>query len=240
MEYERLDELKAKAQEKRAELPPAVYEKYLRDFAVTYTHESTAIEGNTLSLRETALLLVDGVSVGGKALREIYEVTNHDKAFSRVLALIHDGRPLEENTVKDLHEILMQNIFQGGAYRAHNVRITGASHRPPDPYKMREELKFFFADLPEKRKLHPVDLAAWVHAEFVRIHPFADGNGRTARLIMNYELMAGGFLPISIRIENREEYYSALDLYATQGDIKPFAAMLARLEEERLLDFLAI
>ena len=157
-----------------------------------------------------------------------------------MLVLIQEGQALTEAIVKDLHEILMQNIFQGGAYRAHNVKIIGASHRPPEPYKMREELKFFFADLPEKRKLHPVDCAAWAHAEFVRIHPFSDGNGRTARLIMNYELMAGGFLPVSVRVKDREEYYAALDLYATQGDIKPFAAMLARLEEERLLDFLAI
>lgn len=235
-----LDELKEQAQKKRAELPPVVVEKYLRDFAVAYTHESTAIEGNTLSLRETALLLVDGVSVGGKNLREIYEVTNHDKAFSHVLSLIREGRPLDESIVKDLHEILMQNIFQGGAYRAHNVRITGASHRPPEPYKMREEVKFFFADLPEKRKLPPVECAAWIHAEFVRIHPFADGNGRTARLIMNYELMSAGFLPVSISVKDREAYYSALDLYATKGDLVPFATMVEKLERERLLDFLEI
>ena len=237
---ETLDELKKQVQKKREALPPVVVEKYLRDFAVTYTHESTAMEGNTLSLRETALLLVDGVTVGGKNLREIYEVTNHDKAFSCVLSLIHDGRSLDESIVKDLHEILMQNIFQGGAYRVHNVRITGATHRPPEPYKMREEIKFFFADLPGKRKLHPVDCAAWVHAEFVRIHPFADGNGRTARLIMNYELMAGGFLPISISTEEREAYYTALDQYATSGDIKSFTDMVACLERERLLDFLTI
>ncbi len=236
--YEEINSLKAKVKEVMSKLPYASINNYNRDFDIRYAHESTAIEGNTLTLREVALLLDDKISVGGKKLREIFEAVNHDKAFSYVRRLINEGKKLDENILKNIHEIIMENIMQGGAYRSHRVRITGASFSPPDEYKLREDMKFFFDDLPKKRKLHPVNCAAWVHAEFVRIHPFADGNGRTARMIMNYELMGANFLPIAIRTESREKYYAALDLYAAEGDLNEFAEFVYVEERSALLGFL--
>ena len=142
---------------------------------------------------------------------------------------------LTENKIKDIHEILTENIFQGGIYRSTDVTITGATHTPPTPNDMYNQLKFFYEDLKENSlKMNPIELAAWTHAEFVRIHPFPDGNGRTARLIMNYQLMQKGFLPINIKVEDRIEYYNALDIYATQKNLKPFINLIYDLEEKRL------
>ena len=182
----------------------------------------------------------DGISVGGKTLREIYEVTNHAKAFSFVKKCVVQGKPLDESIAKDIHAILMENILVGGVYRNVEVRIVGAGFKPPVPTEMFQQIKNFFANLPCRTDLNPIELAAWTHAEFVKIHPFVDGNGRTSRMLMNYQLMSEGFLPVSIAKENRLDYFDALEAYAVYGDLKLFADMIASLEENRLNDYLAI
>ena len=120
------------------------------------------------------------------------------------------------------------------------VRISGAGHKPPVPSEMYRQIKDFFANLPYKTGFNAIELAAWTHTEFVRIHPFVDGNGRTSRMIMNYQIMAQGFLPVSIAKENRLEYFDALEAYAVNGDLQPFADMIAELEEQRLGEYLSI
>ena len=149
---------------------------YEKDFELTFTHNSTAIEGNTLTLMETKVVLEDGISVGGKELREIYEVVNHKKAYRYVKRCIAEGKPLSETIVKDIHAILTENIIIGGIYRNQEVRISGAGHTPPAGNEMYRQIKDFYADLDWKKKaLNPIEYAAWTHAEFVRIHPFIDG-----------------------------------------------------------------
>lgn len=208
---------------------------YEKDFELTFTHNSTAIEGNTLTLLETKVLLEDGISIGGKELREIYEVINHKKAYQYVKKCIAQKRQLDENIVKDIHSILMENIIIGGKYRNQEVRISGAGHTSTSGNDMFAQIKNFYADLLWKSKeLNPIDLAVWTHAEFVRIHPFIDGNGRTSRLIMNYQLMMSDFLPISIAKENRVEYYNALEEYAVNGDLELVSKLVAELEEKQL------
>lgn len=207
---------------------------YEKDFELTFTHNSTAIEGNTLTLMETKVLLEDGVSIGGKELREIYEVINHKKAYQYVKKCIADGIPLNEKIVKEIHAILTENIIVGGIYRNQEVRISGAGYVPPAGNDMFIQIKNFYADLEYKKDLNPIELAAWTHAEFVRIHPFIDVNGRTSRLIMNYQLMKNGFLPVSIAKENRLEYYNALEDYAVNKNLEPFSELVAKLEEEQL------
>ena len=200
-----------------------------------YTHNSTAIEGNTLTLIETKLVLEDGIAIGGKSLREIYEQINHQKAFRYVKECIAKALPLSETIVKDIHALLMENILVGGVYRNVDVYISGAQHTPPTPNEMYRQIKDFYADLASKAKeLNTIELAAWTHAEFVRIHPFPDGNGRTSRLIMNYQLMLNGFSAISINKEERLAYFNALEAYALAQDLAPFAEMIAHLEEQRL------
>lgn len=165
---------------------------------------------------------------------------NHKKAFRYVKKCIKEGLPLDEKIVKDIHALVMENILVGGIYRNQEVAISGASHTPPAKNEMYVQIKNFFADIMYKKDLNPIELAAWTHAEFVRIHPFQDGNGRTSRLIMNYQLMSGGFLPISIAKESRLDYYNALDKFANEGILNDFANMLAELEEIQLDRYISL
>lgn len=141
--------------------------------------------------------------------------------------------------MKDVHALLMENILTGGIYRRKEVAISGASHTPPAGNEMYAQIKDFYVELAKKGDLNGIELAAWTHAEFVRIHPFLDGNGRTSRLLMNYQLLSKGFLPISIAKEDRLDYYNALDKYAVQGKLNDFMNMIAILEEKQLDKYLA-
>ena len=235
MDFERLSIKKELYQQGKEYIPQITVASYEQAFEIEYTHNSTAIEGNTLTLIETKLVLEDGISVGGKQLREIYEQVNHQKAFRYVKDCIANGMALDEKIVKELHALLMSNIIIGGVYRNVDVYISGARHTPPSPNEMYRQVKNFYADWGWKGDVwNAIELAAWTHAEFVKIHPYPDGNGRTSRLIMNYQLMAKGFLPISIAKENRLEYFNTLEAYAVEGNLSPFADMIAELEEQQL------
>ena len=241
MDYKLLLQLKENALQIRKELPAEVLSGFDNSFNIEYAHNSTAIEGNTLTLIQTKAIIEDGLSVGGKLLREIYEVANHAKAFAYVQKCVAEGKPLDEPTVKDIHSLLMENIQIGGVYRNVEVRITGAAHKPPAPSEMYRQVKNFYADLVWKgNELNLIELAAWTHAEFVRIHPFPDGNGRTSRLIMNYQLLANGFPAVSIAKEDRLEYFNALESYAVEGNLNPFAEMIAGLVDKQLDRYLEL
>ncbi len=219
-------------------LPEVSTNSYRQAFELEYTHNSTAIEGNTLTLLETKVVLEEGLFVGGKHLRELYEVINHNRAYQHVKKCITEGLVLNEKIIKDIHSILMENIMVGGIYRNVDVYISGAEHTPPSPSEMYTQIKNFYMNLKDKTFESPIECAAWTHAEFVRVHPFVDGNGRTSRLIMNYQLMANGLLPISIKKESRLEYFNALEAYAVKNDLCLFENMIAVLEEEQIDKYL--
>lgn len=240
MSYPELMRKKDLYEQAKDTLPEITVKSYVQAFELEYTHNSTAIEGNTLTLLETKVVLEEGLSVGGKMLREIYEVINHNKAYQYVKACIDQRKPLDEGIIKDIHAVLTENIMVGGIYRNVEVYISGAAHTPPVPGEMYRQVKDFYADLSEKDVTDVIELAAWTHAEFVRIHPFADGNGRTSRLIMNYQLLAHGYLPVSIAKESRLDYFNALEAYAVNRDLKPFADMIASLEEQQLDRYLGM
>lgn len=240
MNYETLFQKKEKLKQILKIIPKEALESFERSFDIEYTHNSTAIEGNTLTLIQTKAILEDGLSIGGKTLREIYEVANHAKAFAYVKKCVANNLPLDELITKDIHALLMENIIFGGIYRNVEVRITGAGFNPPSPNEMYRNIKDFFANLSYHPKLNPIELAAYTHAEFVKIHPFVDGNGRTSRLIMNYQLMINGYLPVSISKERRLEYFEALEAYAVFNNLRPFADMIAELEMKRLDEYLTI
>lgn len=223
----------------RDTFPEMTIASYEKAFEIEFAHNSTAIEGNTLTLMETKVVLEDGIAIGGKSLREIYEVVNHKKAYQYVKDCIKEGLTLDEATVKDIHALLMENILIGGIYRREEVVISGASHTPPAGNEMYAQIKNFYMELAEKSSLNRIELAAWTHAEFVRIHPFLDGNGRTSRLLMNYQLLKNGFLPVSVAKEDRLDYYNALDKYAAGGDLQPFIELVATLEEKQLDKYLS-
>lgn len=240
MDYKALLQKRDNYEQIKDSLPEVTVKSYAQAFDLEYTHHSTAIEGNTLTLLETKVVLEEGLSVGGKKLREIYEVINHNKAYQYVKNCISQKKSLDEGIIKDIHAILMENIMTGGVYRNVDVYISGAAHTPPSPNEMYRQVKAFYMDLQDRAIDNIIELAAWTHAEFVRIHPFADGNGRTSRLIMNYQLMAHGFLPVSIAKETRLEYFNVLEAYAVSQDIKPFTDMIAALEEQQLDRYLGM
>ncbi|MCM1288959.1 MAG: Fic family protein [Clostridium sp.] len=240
MDYNVLYQKKEQLSQIWEQLPQETIQSFDKSFEIEYTHNSTAIEGNTLTLIQTKAVLEDGISVGGKPLRELYEVVNHNKAFQFVKKCISEKRALDETIIKDIHALLMENILTGGVYRNVEVRISGAKHKPPTPGEMYQQIKAFYADMEQMKDKNDIELSAWTHAELVKIHPFVDGNGRTSRMIMNYQLMRAGFLPVSIAKENRLEYFEALETYATDGNLIPFADMIAELEKQRLDEYLNI
>ncbi len=132
----------------------------------------------------------------------------------------------------------MENIIVGGIYRNVDVYISDSEHMPPTPHEMYKQIKMFYSDLNYKTDLNEIELAAFNHAEFVKIHPFVDGNGRTSRLIMNYQLMKSGFLPISIDKKDRLKYYNALEAYAVNDNLLEFVDMIANLQEEQLMNYI--
>lgn len=238
MNYEGLLEKKEQYQEILQTAKKEVLDKEFLSFQIEFSHNSTAIEGNTLTLLETKLLLEDKISVGGKSLRELFEVVNHHKATLFVEDCVKKKCPLGENITKDIHAMINENIFSGGIYRNEPVRITGASHKPPVGEEMFRQIKEFFASLADKFPDNQIFHSAWTHGEFIRIHPFIDGNGRTARQMLNYQLQSAGFPPISVSAMDKLAYYETLDLFCSQNNLAPFADLVAGLVEERLDDFI--
>lgn len=241
MDYTALQHKKELYRQGKEYIPRLTLQSYEQAFEIEYTHNSTAIEGNTLTLMETKVVLEEGLAIGGKSLREIYEQVNHQKAYRYVKDCIDKNLPLNEAIIKDIHALLMANILVGGVYRNVDVYISGAQHTPPSPSEMYQQIQNFYADLTWKAaEMNAIELAAWTHAEFVRIHPFPDGNGRTSRLIMNYQLMSQGYPAISIKKEDRLDYFNALETYALSGDLTPFAEMIAQLEDSQLDRYLGM
>ena len=208
-------------------------------FLVDYTHASTAIEGNTLTLSETALVL-EGVTIGQKPLKDHLEAIGHRDAFRFLEAQVSEGRDLDERFVKDLHSLVLADKPEDrGVYRRIPVFITGAVHTPPQPYLVAPQMKAWVRDLKVTR-LHPLVAAAESHIRFEAIHPFIDGNGRTGRLLVNFVLMRSGYLPISVKYENRVAYYEAFTAYHRDGKIEPMVKIVLEAERDRLAEWLRI
>lgn len=234
--FEILDKKKVYYHENMHKISKKLVADIDKDFVLKFTNDTTKIEGNTMNYYESKTVLEDGYAIGGKSLREHFELINSKKAFEFVESFSDD---FSENFIKDIHEILMSNIFPGGIYRTTNVRISGANTIPPSWEHVREDMAFFISDFNSKKdEMHPIELSCWVHAEFVRIHPFIDGNGRTARLLMNYILMHYGFLPVSIKPSIVSEYYRSLDDFGCNGDLSSFIDLVSRLEEKRLDEYI--
>jgi Fic family protein len=233
MDFQKLDALKAKLDSYRP-LPQEVVANLRQDLILRWTYHSNAIEGNTLSLKETKVVL-EGLTVGGKSLREHFEAINHRQAILYAEELVAKQEALSEHVIRSLHQLVLKNIddTNAGVYRRNNVTIAGAEHVPPDFVQVPQLMQEWLAWLKQQeRSLHPVERAARVHADFVKIHPFVDGNGRTARLLMNLELLKHGFPPAVLPKERRLEYYEALDYAHTQGVYDSFFRMIEKIVVE--------
>lgn len=231
--FRKLDALKDKLDQYRP-LDQQVLNNLHENLVLQWTYHSNAIEGNTLTLKETKVAL-EGITIGGKTLREHFEAINHRDAILLVEELVARQQPLDEWTIKTLHQLVLKNIDSdnAGRYRQVNVLISGAEHRPPEALQVPEQMESFTHWCShEAQTLHPVERAARVHGEFVKIHPFADGNGRTARLLMNLELMKAGFPATVIEVEQRLAYYQALDTAHCAGDYEDFIALVSAAVEK--------
>lgn len=239
--FESIDRKKKQLDQKRP-LPVHTVRSIREHLIVNWTYHSNAIEGNTLTLSETKVAL-EGITVGGKTIREHLEAINHKDAILYVEEIVKNKEDLSEWQIRNIHRLILKGIEDehAGVYRKENVITGGSLHTPPNsvqvPVRM-EEFILWYSD--EGQHRHPVERAAIVHIDFVGIHPFVDGNGRTARLLLNFELMKHGYPPIVIRKENRSEYYTALDHAHTTHDNALFTALVARLLEQTFDQYLEL
>lgn len=224
-----LDEHKAKLDAARP-LPKNTVASLREKLALDWTYHSNAIEGNTLTLRETKVVL-EGITVGGKSISEHLEAINHRDAIFYVEEIVAKHEALSEWQIKNIHRLVLSGIDQQGAgrYRQENVLISGASTIPPDHLHLNQEMKKLidWYEANQTAQIHPVIRAAELHTRFVKIHPFIDGNGRTGRLLLNFELMKSGYPPAVIQKEDRLVYYDALDMACTNDNYDAITELVA-------------
>jgi len=222
--------------------PPESLRSLREAMALEWTFNSNAIEGNTLTLKETKVVL-EGITVGGRSLREHLEAVNHASAIAFLEEIVSRGEPLTTRLIREIHGLILRGVDDrnAGVWRRENVVISGAIHRPPEflhVADLMEQLVEEFHRL--KDSLGDVELSAWLHSHLARIHPFVDGNGRTARLLMNLFLLQRGWPPVIIRQQDRLRYYEALDRHHTTGQMDDFLDLVEERMEESLLRYLDI
>lgn len=234
----RIDQMKEELDTRRP-LTKGELTRLLEEFAVENTYNSNAIEGNTLTLRETNLVL-QGLTVGQKPLKDHMEAVGHKEAFDFVCALVKDKVSMSESVIQQIHFLVLANKKDDrGRYRRIPVHIPGALHEPVQPYLIQPKMEQLLHAYAES-KAHIVTKLAWFHIEFEAIPPFIDGNGRTGRLLVNLKLMKSGFPPIDIKFTDRIAYYEAFDAYHARQDLSPMEKLFARYLSARLDFYLSI
>ena len=226
--------------DKNRPLNPSIARKLQEQLALEWTYNSNAIEGNTLSLHETEVVLKQGITIGGKSVHEHLEAINHKDGIEFLKRVIDQKEEMGEAVIRKCHRIILKGIddLEAGAYRRTNVRIVGAQLIPPQaikvPTKIDQLLSWYYEN---KHTIPPAILAAKFHYKFVCIHPFIDGNGRVARLLMNLILMTHGYPPAVILKVDRKRYYRVLN-EANAGNEEPFENFIGRSIERTLIIYL--
>lgn len=227
-------------------LPEEALKKIQDALDIEYTYESNRIEGNTLTLQETALVVNEGVTISGKSMREHLEAINHAEAISYIKDIAKQDIEISERTIKEIHALILHGIDRenAGRYRTVPVMISGSTHIPPQPYLIEKQMEDFILRFKqmEKEKVHPVLIAAYLHDELVRIHPFIDGNGRTSRLLMNLYLLRHGYVIITLKGSNdaKVNYYKALEMSHTEQLPEDFQKLVIEAEIAALQKYLSI
>ena len=214
-------------------------------FATKYTFNSNQIEGNTLTLQETHLIVNEGITIGGKSMREHLEAINHSEAIDFIGDLIANKETLTQRVLLELHTLILKGIDKenAGRHRRTGVLISGSEHVPPEPYMLVKLMEDYFLHYNrQKGSMHPVILAAEMHERLVTIHPFIDGNGRTSRLIMNLILLSNGYTIAILKGDNasRLNYYRALEKVQVEGNPEPFYELICSVVEKSLLEHLKL
>jgi Fic family protein len=235
--FDRINRKKSVLNSKRP-LPKTAINKLHEEFRLLQTYNSNAIEGNTLTIKETKLVIEEGITVGGKSLKEYLEATGNANAFNKIEELAQSKSKIDHLLVQEIHEIVTKGwLPDSGKYRIHNVRIAGAKQRQPDFSKVPKLMSDLFKQVNQMKK-HPIILATYFHHRFVEIHPFSDGNGRVTRLLTNLILMQNGFPAIVLKKEDRMKYYQYLEK-ADKGDLSHFVNFIAKAVDESLTIYLA-
>ncbi len=235
----RLEEKKARLDALRP-LEAGVVARLREQINLEWIYNSNAIEGNTLTLKETHLVLATGLTIGGKSLREHFEVTNHREAIAYVESLVNQDGRITPHHVRQIHKLVLSQIDDdnAGQYRSTPVRIAGADHIPPEAWEIPRLVTEWGDWLNDPyNRIHPVNRAALAHYRLVAIHPFIDGNGRTARLVLNLILMQAGYPPTIIQNIQRKQYYRVL-AQADDGRPEPLVNFLGRNVERSLIFYL--
>lgn len=227
-------------------LPKEALKKIQDALDIEYTYESNRIEGNTLTLQETALVVNEGVTISGKSMREHLEAINHTEAINYIKDIAKQDIEISERTIKEIHALILHGIDRenAGRYRTVPVMISGSTHMPPQPYLIEKQMEDFLIRFKqmEEEKVHPILVAAYLHDELVRIHPFIDGNGRTSRLLMNLYLLRNGYVIITLKGSNdaKVSYYMALEKSHTEHLPEDFQKLVVEAEITALQKYLSI
>lgn len=224
-------------------LNDAELKRLREEFVIEATYNSNAIEGNTLTLRETALILQEGITIAAKPLRDHLDVIGYRDAFYYILDLAKKDTPLTESVIKNIHSlVLMRDAENKGRYRSVPVRIMGAAHTPPQPYLVPVAMEQLIENYATwQKEQHILEAIARMHLEFETIHPFIDGNGRTGRLLLELELVKHGLLPIDIKFRDRSAYYDCFDAYReSNGNPEAMTRLIATYEQLELERYIAI
>jgi Fic family protein len=220
-------------------LPKEAVSKLLEDIRLRHTYHSDAIEGNTLTLQETKLVLEQGITIGGKPLKDHIEARNDAEAFDFILQLVQKKTQFSQEIVQQIHDIVTKGLLKdSGKYRTGNVRIAGSSITPPSYQKIIHLMDDYIRSI-KNLSFHPLKKAAIIHHRLVWIHPFFDGNGRVARLVTNLFFMQEGYPPIVLKQEQRKTYYHVLN-QGDNGNLSPLAMFLAKAMNEALQFYLSV
>lgn len=221
-------------------LPASTLKQLKEYYRVGMTYASNALEGNSLTETETKVILEDGITIGGKPIKDYYEALGHSEAYDYIYTLAKD-KSITEEDIKKLHKFFYHRIDEtkAGKYRKEKVFISGSKYPMPGPDKVPELMKEFIAKVKDlEKKSHPVEYCALAHKEIVFIHPFIDGNGRVARLAMNLILLQKGYCIAIIPPILRRDYIQALEKAHT--DDKEFKEFIARTVRETQKDYLRL
>ena len=233
-----VEALKQAVADKKKGLSASEMKKRCEEFDKRYIYESTSFENGDFTFEDVVFLLEDhSRQFPDKSETVRKAIINNFHAIQRVHRLVQDEIQYDENIVKDLHQVLVDGIINGGVYRTRDLFILGAKHVPPTYLKIYSKMDRYFAEL-NNPELTGLKKAAYAHLQMLKIYPFMDANGRLARLLLNYQLELEGFLPISITREMRDEYYKTIDEYKINKKIEPFTEFIAKLEEKRIKEFL--
>ncbi len=235
----KIDALKAELDKKRP-LTQGEAERLRDEFMVDFTYNSNAIEGNTLTLKETAMVL-EGMTIDRKLLKDHLEAVGHRDAFLYIEDIAKDTK-ISETVIKNIHSLVLMNRPEDkGVFRKIPVTIMGSYTEPVQPYMIEPKMTELLAENEKrKKKMHPIERIARFHLEFEGIHPFIDGNGRTGRLLLNLDLIQNGYPAINVKFTDRKNYYAAFDNFYKNNNAEPMTELVAKYVTEQMEQYLKI